>query len=374
MPTTTPKDQPPPEVVEAEPAEVEHANEGVPPELALAIRDERATAVQPQTTLPSPREWEASMAIARQIAGTEFVPESYRGKPEAVVAAILTGRELGIGPMQALRDIHMVDGRPAFSAQLMLAKMRAAGITLLETASTEERAWIKARRPDGEVGEFEFTIAEAEKAGLLAKKGQSWQRYRKDMLWARAVSRMARRFGSDMLGGLVYSKEELDDLDDSDRGYGGGGTGYAASSFDPGKQLAADAHRGESGAVAIALREDQQRIAANLDWSAMLEEAAVVAVGPRQDWGDAGGTQFMLRWANTIAYLLKLCNDEGGEHWHPELGLQNAPEADALIIKAFEWGFGHTFTELPRIEDAVIDAEAVEVTDEPEVTPDPAES
>lgn len=346
---------------EAEVAEVVEPEEEVSAELALAIRDERATAVQAQTTLPSPREWEATMAIARQIAATPFVPESYRNQPEAVVAAILTGRELGIGPMQSLRDIHMVDGRPAFAAQLMLAKMRQGGIVLLETESTEERAWIKARRPDtGEVGEFEFTIKEAETAGLLAKAGKSWTKYRKDMLWARAVSRMARRFGSDMLGGLVYSKEELDDLDEG--GYGGGGTGYEASAFDPAKQLLPTAPRGDEWAAV--LNADQERIAADLDWPAILAEASLATIGPREQWGDAGRREFQFRWANTITHLLELCDEEGGEHWHPELGLQNVPEADALIVKAFEWGFGMTPSlPLQRVEQDVIDADEAEVVE-----------
>ena len=72
-------------------------------EKALVIREERETLPAPASVLPSSREWEATMAVAREIAGTQFVPESYRGKPDAVVAAILTGREMGIGPMQALR-------------------------------------------------------------------------------------------------------------------------------------------------------------------------------------------------------------------------------------------------------------------------------
>jgi hypothetical protein len=342
------------------------ADEPVSAELALAIRDERDTAVQPQTTLPSPREWEATMAIAKQIAATPFVPESYRNQPEAVVAAILTGRELGIGPMQALRDIHMVDGRPAFAAQLMLAKMRQGGIVLLETDSTDERAWIKARRPDtGEVGEFEFTIKEAEVAGLLAKAGKSWTKYRKDMLWARAVSRMARRFGSDLLGGLVYSKEELDDLDDDKGGYGGGGTGYAASPFDPAKQLLPKAPQGEQ--YAQALHASQELIASDLDWPAILAEASLASIGPREQWGDAAKSEFRHRWANTITHLLELCETEGAEHWHPELGLQNVPQADELIVKAFEWGFDVTPSlPLKRVEQDVIDADATDVTDEPD--------
>lgn len=372
MAATTPAAEP-----VAEPAEPV-AREGVPPELALAIREEREHGVQPGTTLPSPREWEATMAIARQIAATPFVPESYRNQPEAVVAAILTGRELGIGPMQALRDIHMVDGRPAFAAQLMLAKMRQGGIVLLETDSNEERAWIKARRADnGEVAEFEFTIAEAETAGLLAKKGQSWQKYRKDMLWARAVSRMARRFGSDMLGGLVYSKEELEDLDDAG-GYGTTGTGYDATTFDPGSQLLPTAHRGPTAEVVEKLNSDQYRLASDIDWTAMLEQAALQTLPPRPEWTDAHRTEFMRRWANAIAKLLELAqaSTEPGVY-HPDLGL--APEGDVLIVEAFEFAFGITLEQpLPKVERPepeesesaedtdpdVVDGEATEVTDD----------
>ena len=359
MPTTkkaTPKNDPPPEVVEGEAVEVDGAGNAVEPELALAIRDERATAVEPHTTLPTPREWEATMAIARQIASTKFVPESYRNQPESVVAAILTGRELGIGPMQSLRDIHMVDGRPAFAAQLMLARMRGGGIVLLDTESTEERAWIKAKRPEGEVGEFEFTIAEAEQAGLLAKKGNSWKHYRKDMLWARAVSRMARRFGSDMLGGLVYSKEELEDS--AEGGYGGGG-GYEASTFDPGKQLLPGAPRGDSKEVAEKLWQSQRLIAPDLDWSLVLEQLTLEAMGPKAEWGPDGGKEFMARWANAITRLRELAEAAPGELWHPELGLQAGEAGDALIVEAFEFAFEATPSlPLPKIETEVVDLPA----------------
>ena len=53
--------------------------------------------------------------IAQQIARTEFVPAALRGKPEAVLACIMTGHELGIGAMQSLAKIHVIEGRPAKS-------------------------------------------------------------------------------------------------------------------------------------------------------------------------------------------------------------------------------------------------------------------
>lgn len=216
------------EAVEIDPPESVHAQE-------LVIREERAGAPAPASALPTAIEWEASMAIAREIAGTQFVPESYRGRPDAVVAAILTGREMGIGPMQALRQIHMIDGRPTFAADLMLAKMRQGGVMIVTSDVSSEGAWITAKRKDtGEECEVSFTVEDANSAGLLGKR--NWQNYRQDMFWARAVGRLARRLGSDLLGGLVYTKEEMEDV---------GGDGFSGSAYGDSGSYSASATRKE---------------------------------------------------------------------------------------------------------------------------------
>ena len=65
--------------------------------------------------------------LAARLCGTEFVPKGLRGKPAAVLACMLTGQEMGIGPMQALTHIHVVDGRPTQSAELIRAQILRAG-------------------------------------------------------------------------------------------------------------------------------------------------------------------------------------------------------------------------------------------------------
>lgn len=325
------------------------------PSTELAVIDhERSTAIQPATTLPTPGEWEATLAVAKQIAATPFVPESYRNQPESVVAAILTGRELGIGPMQALRDIHMIDGRPAFSAQLMLAKMRAGGVVVIESEATAEHARIKARRSDtGEEGEFTFSKADAEQAGLTGKK--NWKTYPEDMLWARAVGRMARRFGSDLLGGMVYAKEEIEDWGDG--GYGIQGSGYDADTFDAGTSLLPGAIRGENAVEE--LNAAQKRIAADLDWPAMLEEAALACIGPREGRTPEQRKELLHRWSNTIAKLQDLA--AASAVYHPDLGLQAGEEGDGIIVAAFEFGFGVTPSlPLPKAESEAIESVAGE--------------
>lgn len=179
---------------------------------ALALREK---AVEPTTSLPTPAEFNASLAIAERIANTTFVPASYRGRPADVLAAILFGREIGLGPMTALRDVYMIDGRPALAAHRQLAALRKGGVKILESEATATRAYIRAQRSNtGEVMAVEFTYEEAEKVdnGKLVDK-KNWRSYPADMLWARCVGRLTRRLGPDLLGGLPpYVAEEVADF------------------------------------------------------------------------------------------------------------------------------------------------------------------
>lgn len=188
---------------------------------ALALREEPVVAVP--ALLPSEAEFDAMLTIAARIASTQMVPTAYRGKPDDVLAAILTGREMGLGPMQSLRDIYVVDGKPSLSANLLLARLREGGVVILESECDNERAWCRARRRDtGEVANVEWTYEEAEKITYRKKGGatgrlvekDNWVNYRPDMLWARMVGRLARRLGPDLIGAAMpYTSEEVQDWD-----------------------------------------------------------------------------------------------------------------------------------------------------------------
>lgn len=203
---------------------------------ALALREEPPAQVP--ALLPTTAEFDAMLSIAARIASTQMVPTAYRGKPDDVLAAILTGREMGLGPMQSLRDIYVVDGKPSLSANLLLARLREGGVVILESESTNERAWIRARRRDtGEIAEVEWTYEEASKITYRKKGGatgklvekDNWINYRPDMLWARAVGRLSRRLGPDLIGSAMpYTSEEVQDWDDAPSDSGERATGYGS--------------------------------------------------------------------------------------------------------------------------------------------------
>ena len=153
-------------------------------------------------------------SLADQIARTDFAPAGLRGKPEAVMAAMLTGHEIGIGPMQALSEISVINGRPCMSAKLMRALVHRAGHDLWFEVKSNTKVTIGARRadwPEDRVAKVTWTMDDAKAAGLSG--GQNYRKYPRAMLAARATGEICRDNFADVLGGIGYTPEELSDGD-----------------------------------------------------------------------------------------------------------------------------------------------------------------
>lgn len=154
----------------------------------------------------APQAW----GLAERIAQTDFVPPALRGKPEAVLACILAGHEAGVSPMQALAKIHVIEGRPAMSAELMRAIVLRAGheIWLEESSSTKAIACGK-RAGSSRVSRVEWTMDDAKRAQLDQR--QNWRKFPRAMLAARATAELCRSLFPDVLAGISYAVEELQD-------------------------------------------------------------------------------------------------------------------------------------------------------------------
>jgi hypothetical protein len=138
-----------------------------------------------------------------------FVPKAFWSRPEAALAAILMGRELGLGDMVALQRIYVIEGRPTLSAELILGLVRRAGHSVTFDERSAERCAITGKRKDnGDELHVEWTMHDAVQAKLANK--DNWKNYPRAMLHARAVTELARALFSDCIGWAVYAPEDFD--------------------------------------------------------------------------------------------------------------------------------------------------------------------
>lgn len=176
----------------------------------------QAMAVRPPDVLaPAPAEWERqldprSMTEAKTLSKVMFDSGLFSayGTPQAVMSTILAGRELGLTAMASLRAIHVVEGRPTLSADLMRALvMRSGKATFFRcTERTATRATFSTQRGDDPPMDLTFTIEEAQAAGLVKAKS-GWEKSPADMLVARASAKLARLVYPDVVHGLYLADE-----------------------------------------------------------------------------------------------------------------------------------------------------------------------
>ena len=149
--------------------------------------------------------------LARQIAETDFVPKEMRNKPAAITACILYGAEIGIGPMQSLAKVDIINGRPAPRAELGRALALGAGHEIWVDESTNTRVKVSGRRRGSErVQTTTWTLDDVKKAGI---SNANYAKYPRQMLLARASAELVRMMCPDVLGGVTMFAEEAADVE-----------------------------------------------------------------------------------------------------------------------------------------------------------------
>lgn len=152
----------------------------------------------------------AAMDYAKSLAPSDLLPVAYRGKPANVLLAVETGRALGIPPVQAINQVHIINGTPALSANLMRALVMRAGHTFRITGDENSATATIIRRDDPG---FEHTatwdLARAKKADLLGNPKSNWGKHPAAMLKARATAEVCRNAAADVLMGFEYTEDEV---------------------------------------------------------------------------------------------------------------------------------------------------------------------
>jgi len=135
-----------------------------------------------------------------------FIPAHFQNSAQ-VAAVILAGRELGVGPMAALRSFYLVNGKLGMDASFVSGRMLAHGIALEWLRDDDECASVRLSRAGMPPYTSTFTRQDAERAGLWGSA--TWRKYPRAMLRARAITAGARAYAADCFAGSVYTPDEL---------------------------------------------------------------------------------------------------------------------------------------------------------------------
>lgn len=121
---------------------------------------------------------------------------------------IMAGRELGMGPFESMRDINVIQGKVALTAAAISARIKASGKYDYRIITLENDGCEIEFTQEGKVLSpvSSFNAADAKAAGL---NSPMYQKYPRNMYFARALTNGARWHCAEVFGGAVYTPDEL---------------------------------------------------------------------------------------------------------------------------------------------------------------------
>src|SRR5215469_4671506 len=173
--------------------------------------------VQSPSKALRPRTLAEAMEFADRASKSQLVPAAYKGKPADILIAIQMGDEVGLGPVQALLGIAVINGRPTIWGDAMMALVRASPLCedIKEWYDGEGdalTAYTEATRRGSSPVIGTFSVADAKRALLWGKAGP-WQTATLRMLKLRARAFAFRDAFADVLLGLSCAEEARDMVD-----------------------------------------------------------------------------------------------------------------------------------------------------------------
>ncbi len=174
--------------------------------MAPAPRPEIGNTLTLSTPSPVPAvDYGRELEGARMLLRSGLLPDAIK-TPESALFIILTGRDMGLSPVQSLRGIYVIKGKVEVSADLQLGLFhRAGGRSHLVTLTAEEAvlrldaSWLLEPHTES------FTMEDARRANLVSG---NYKLFPKPMLRSRAITAGLKSIGFDATAGM-YAPGEI---------------------------------------------------------------------------------------------------------------------------------------------------------------------
>lgn len=181
---------------------------------------------------------------------------------DQALALMCLAQAEGVHPMIAVRDYHIIDGKPSLKSDTMLARFQEAGGVVEWHAMTDEKCEATFTHPQAPKPiRLDWTIDRATRAGLINKN--SWKGYPRAMLRARLIAEGIRSTYPGVIAGKYAPEELIDGLigDPGQRAANDDAFHPAEAANDPhfARELATDIAEGHMTAIAAASNIDVLR-------------------------------------------------------------------------------------------------------------------
>ena len=159
---------------------------------------------------------------AKLFAASNIVPQQFQGNLPNCVIAVDMALRMGANPLMVCQNLYIVHGRPAWSAQFLIATLNQCGrFTSIryEFQGEEGKDEWGCRAVATELATGEklagplITIGLAKKEGWYGKNGSKWQSMPELMLRYRAASWFVRAYAPEIAMGLKTAEEVQDTYD-----------------------------------------------------------------------------------------------------------------------------------------------------------------
>ena len=153
----------------------------------------------------------ARMEYAQAVSVANLLPEAFRRQPANVLIAMEVADALQMRPFMVMQEMAVISGRPSFSAKFMRALVRRAGHRLRESYADGTARCVIVRHDDPDYEHVAtWDEAKARDHGYWGKG--HWTKNPALMLSNRALSECVRSACPEVLGGVAYTPDEVQDF------------------------------------------------------------------------------------------------------------------------------------------------------------------
>lgn len=151
--------------------------------------------------------------MAKMLAASDLVPDTYKGKPANCLIALDLANRLGFSPTLVMKHLYIVKGKPAWSGKFCISIINSCGLfSPLEFVTTEKGCYAQATRlSTGRIcvgPEVTWDMVKAE--GWYDKAGSKWKTMPELMFKYRAASFFASTYCPERLEGIPTAEEMQD--------------------------------------------------------------------------------------------------------------------------------------------------------------------